>query len=161
MIRLPSGREPVHIFPHSFLFHILFVLCVYSAILQWAVLVCQNCPLVLFQHRHCLSASLQSITQWLAGKAFLLFSSRHVVHQHQQLAGLQLWQPLSTFHTRSRESLVAEGSASWRGPAGCVWQEKGTALMDVVANWDFTSSPWGFTLLLVLTSLSKSISSRM
>ena len=39
-------------------------------------------------------------------------------------AGLQLWQPLSSFHTRSRESLVAEGSASWRGPAGCVWQGK-------------------------------------
>lgn len=30
----------------------------------WRVLVhCQNCPLVLFQHRHCLSASLQSISQ--------------------------------------------------------------------------------------------------
>ena len=40
----------------------------------WRVLVhCQNCPLVLFQHRHCLSASLQSISQWLAGEAFFAF----------------------------------------------------------------------------------------
>ena len=150
MIRLPSGREHVHIFPHSFLFHIFYLFCV--SILPFSSEQFLSVKIV---HLFCFNIVIASLlacnrspNDWRA-KPFCFSAFRHVVH-HRHLHH-QLWQPLSSFHTCGRVWSRARLAGALRpcrvrlAGKRDVFDGCGRVIETAAVTW----SPWGFTLVLV------------